>query len=85
MSSRIIYSLISAERTRQKEKWGGAHSWGYGDCSSASVADTTKLAVLVEEVGEVGRALLEGDRQAMFEELVQVAAVSVAWLEGLLE
>ena len=38
-------------------------------------------AILIEEVGEVSKALLTGgDLEA---ELVQVAAVAVAWLESL--
>ena len=37
------------------------------------------LAVLVEEVGEVGKALQEGTN--LSEELIQVASVSVRWLE----
>ena len=39
------------------------------------------LAVLVEEIGEVGRALQgEGDLK---EELIQVASVVVRWIENL--
>lgn len=37
------------------------------------------LAVLVEEVGEVGKALQEGTN--LSEELIQVASVCVRWLE----
>lgn len=43
-----------------------------------------KLAVLTEEVGEVARGLL--DRAALLDlkaELVQVAAVAVAWVEAI--
>lgn len=59
------------ERERQVEKWG----------EGPMPADTT-LAILVEEVGEVGKALNERmpdpDVKA---ELVQVAAVALRWLE----
>lgn len=42
---------------------------------------TDMLAVILEEVGEVGRALQgEGD---LAEELTHVAAVAVRWLEAL--
>ncbi len=77
-----VYRLIDAERARQTKRWGGPHSWGSGDCSSGMVDPTIKLAVLMEEVGETARALLECDTTNLRDELVQVAAVAVAWLEG---
>lgn len=69
--------LVAAERQRQDVKWG--RSPGHWPNGSG-----VKLAVLVEEVGEVARALLEeeGDER-LLEELVQVAAVAVAWAETL--
>ena len=39
--------------------------------------------VLAEECGEVARAVLDLDADATRTELVQVAAVAVAWLEAL--
>jgi NTP pyrophosphatase (non-canonical NTP hydrolase) len=39
------------------------------------------LPVLIEEIGEVGRALQNEDRVNLEEELVHVAAVCVRWLE----
>ena len=80
-----VYALIDAERARQAAKWGGPgpHVWGQGDCSSSDVADIVKVAVLTEEVGEVARAVLEVDLEHLRRELVQVAAVAVAWLEGM--
>ncbi len=78
-----MFSEISAERARQRQKWGKPHEWGYGDCSSPDVHPTTKAAVLAEEAGEVARAVLDRDDQQLRAELVQVAAVAVAWLEGL--
>lgn len=78
-----IFAAIAAERARQHDKWGRAHSWGFGDCSSPDVAEPVKAAVLAEEVGEVARAMLDGNREALRTELVQVAAVAVAWLESL--
>ena len=78
-----VYALVDAERSRQLVKWGRPHPWGWGDCSSPHVTDLTKMAVLTEEVGEVARALLDGHDDGMRDELVQVAAVAVAWLESL--
>jgi len=76
-----VVALIDAERTRQSDKWHGPHPWGSGDCSSADVAPTVKAAVLGEECGEVARAVLDRDDEQLRRELVQVAAVAVAWLE----
>lgn len=76
-----IYAEIDQERQRQDDKFGflppsilpGTDEW-------------RKLAVLGEEVGEVARALLETDfgndtQEHVEEELIQVAAVAVAWVE----
>ena len=84
MTRAEVYALVSAERTRQAEKWRGNHTWGAGDCSSGSIAPIVKAAVLAEEVGEVARAVLDRESDDRLRaELVQVAAVAVAWLEGL--
>lgn len=78
-----VFADIDAERERQEAQWSGPHGWGEGDCSSPGVPETVKFAVLGEEVGEVARALLEKDAAGLRVELVQVAAVAVAWLEGM--
>ena len=78
-----IYCAIDAERLRQASKWNRAHAHGWGDCSSDRVSESVKSEVLGEEYGEVCRARLDGDREGLRRELVQVAAVAVAWLEGL--
>lgn len=80
---RAIFDAIDAERDRQTAKWSGLHEWGTGDCSSPHVAPAVKSAVLTEECGEVARAVLDQSDDDLRRELVQVAAVAVAWLEGL--
>jgi hypothetical protein len=78
------YRHIDAERSAQIAKWSGEHPWGEGDCSSAAVAPIVKSAVLAEECGEVARAVLDQESDDHLRaELVQVAAVAVAWLESL--
>jgi NTP pyrophosphatase (non-canonical NTP hydrolase) len=78
-STAIVCSDIRDERWRQECKiQTGKIPW---DCADPNVDHDRKLAVLVEEVGEVGRALIEGD--GLRAELVQVAAVAVAWIESL--
>lgn len=78
-----VYAAIDAERERQVAKWAEPHQWGIGDCSSAHVPATVKSVVLTEECGEVARAVLDKDHQQLTTELIQVAAVAVAWLEGI--
>jgi len=84
-----VYALIDAERLRQAGKWGSAHIWGMGDCSSRNVPTLAKVAILTEECGEVSEAVLDGgpipsatSARSLRDELVQVAAVAVAWLES---
>lgn len=84
MAERLaVFAAVDMERRRQHDKWGSPHTWGAGDCSSPHVPELVKLAVLHEECGEVARALLEQDPEQLATELVQVAAVAVAWLEGM--
>ena len=73
-----VFVAVEAERERQTEKWGD--QWGAGNTPPA-----TKLAILVEEVGEVAKEVLEGGEEnpSLRKELVQLVAVGVAWLESL--
>ena len=72
-----IYGEIERERIRQDGIYGEPtpeqHRHG----------DYTWNAVLNEETGEVSRALLQEDRPGLRDELVQCAAVAVAWIECL--
>ncbi len=70
---------VLAERARQDTTWRG----GLGDCSHPDTPDRQRLTVLTEEVGEVARAILDHQPDQLRAELVQVAAVCAAWLEGL--
>lgn len=77
-----VFDMIYDERVRQEKKWGASEgAWGKGDCSSPSVRPEVKVMVLGEEFGEVARAVLDHDDAGLEQELVQVAAVAVAWLE----
>ena len=78
-----IVDAIKQERARQEQLWNREHSWGTGDCSSPAVPMIVKAVVLGEECGEVMQAVLDLDDDALRTELVQVAAVAVAILEGL--
>ena len=81
-AAREIWAAVQAVRYRQSVKWADPHAHGQGDCSSSGVPLMVKVAVLAEECGEVARAALDGKPEQMRTELIQVAAVAVAILEG---
>jgi NTP pyrophosphatase (non-canonical NTP hydrolase) len=68
LNREMIFRLIDAERLRQ-------------DARHPEWDEEKAFAVLVEEVGEVAKALNEMDKVELIRELVQVAAVCVRWLE----
>jgi len=59
----------------------------HGDHSMLGAAHTphSRLAILVEEVGEVAHELTydQGDRDNLVKELIQVAAMAASWVEHL--
>jgi len=66
---------VLQERLRQFDKWGEQNH-----------TDEIWLAILSEEIGEVSQALLHNKHgghaaRTLYKELVQVAAVSIQWLE----
>lgn len=65
--------LVRAERGLQDARWG----------DQSSKTGLQWLSVETEELGEVARALNEGDVTKLKEEVIQVAAVAVVWLEAL--
>lgn len=72
-----VLAEVSRERDRQEQKWG--------DQSAALSRDRGRaLAILMEEVGEAARAMLEGDADYRYE-LIQVAAVAVAMVQAVTE
>jgi hypothetical protein len=80
-----IFSLIEIERDRQEKLHPKPNVKESESPEVKAIAHylwlTDMLAVMIEEVGEVGKALQgEGDLK---EELVQVAAVCCRWLENL--
>jgi NTP pyrophosphatase (non-canonical NTP hydrolase) len=74
MSAKVLVDVLM-ERVRQDDAHGAPRLRGY--------QNSEWLAVLVEEVGEVARAIQVGDMRNLREELVQVAAVAVAFVEAL--
>ncbi|OQW34855.1 MAG: hypothetical protein A4E20_01375 [Nitrospira sp. SG-bin2] len=83
MTRQDALAEIVAERNRQERlKASGkfAHS-----CADNALSHTACLPVLAEEFGEVARAICEWDTLNLRDELIQTAAVCLAWLEGLEE
>ena len=68
-----IIEEIRAERIRQDTKWG----------YPKNIEATVWVSVLSEESGEVARAVLEADYDELRNELIQVAAVAIGWVEHL--
>ncbi len=76
---RDVLRAVAHERIRQEElKAAGKFTH---TCADAELSDDACCRVLGEEFGEVCRALNDGDLANLREELVQVAAVAVAWVE----
>lgn len=63
---------IDTEMQRQVGEWGEHNH-----------PDTTWLAILAEEVGEVAQAILHENSTDLFAEIVQVAAVAASWLDAI--
>ena len=88
LRTKAALELVRDERRRQDGLvTAGKFRW---TCAELGVDEGYKLAVLGEEYGEVCRVLCEAitarqapDVEHLREELVQVAAVAVAWLEAL--
>ena len=61
--------LIQLERNAQDEKWGEQRH-----------SDEKWLTILLEEIGEAAKAVLEENDEALLVEVVQVAAVLENWV-----
>lgn len=83
-----VVEAIYKERRRQDDlKREGRFAY---TCADPELTHGQKLAVLIEEVGEVARAISEDADVAhdkhgveLRKELIQVAAVAAAWAESL--
>lgn len=76
-----VLLLIAGERERQErlKRLGEFRA----TCADAEMTHDERMVVLVEEVGEIARAVLERSGADLRDELIQVAAVAVAWVEAL--
>jgi hypothetical protein len=90
-----VLEMISAEREKQELRKNDGR-FKYTCADSDGMGNYEKLAVLMEEVGEVAieclsidhtrelRGGARGTTLALREEIIQVAAVAAAWAESLL-
>lgn len=62
-------NLIEMERSRQDEKWGEQNH-----------SDEKWLAILLEELGEAAKSVLEKNDTDLLAEVVQVGAVLQNWV-----
>ena len=82
-----VYDEIARERTRQ-ETLRAEGKFRYTLATEPGLDDGERLAALLEEVAEVGKAML-GERMLVNDggdkrkELVEVAACAVAWIEAI--
>jgi NTP pyrophosphatase (non-canonical NTP hydrolase) len=67
LTNRIIHDL-----TEERKRQNNLHNY---------FEQSDRMAILTEEVGEVAKALLDGE--GLREELIQVAAVAIRWVEEL--
>lgn len=76
-----IYLAIEEERNRQNELCAS----GKFDMTldNPAMLEDQAVTILLEELGEVARAVNDMNRENLREELVQVAALCTAWLEKL--
>lgn len=76
--SPAVLAEVAAEAARAHAKHGAR------SILDPQAPDSARLPVLVEEVGEVARAMLEGaDAGHLRAELLQVAAVALTWVEAI--
>jgi hypothetical protein len=80
----LALKYIENERDRQIQLWGTEDDMLRGHNSDWREYLIKKLVILMEEVGELSKEALEQRGLHALTEAVQVAAVSLAIVEGLL-
>jgi hypothetical protein len=79
-------ALTSVGLERERQEMIGTTKPGWRSCADPEMSggDPMRYLVLGEEFGEVARAMLEDDGdEHLRAELIQVAAVAVAWAEAI--
>ena len=77
-----VYDLIAVERARAVElRDDGRFRYVASD---PDCPDVLRLTALVEELGEIARALHENSPDDLLPELIQLAGIASSWAEYLL-
>ena len=69
ITEQAFNNLIQIERNNQIEKWGEQRH-----------TDEKWLTIILEELGEAAKAVLEENEEGLLEEIVQTAALLQAWV-----
>lgn len=87
MNNLYILQEVRKERIRQEQISAEKREHGieWRSCADLEMegGDDRRVVVLLEEVGEVAKAVLEHDLDNYREEAIQVAAVAVAIVESI--
>ena len=79
----MIHEEVTTERLRQVAKWGAERDQILARGGDMGRYTHHKLAVLMEEVGESAKEVLERNPTKLRTELIQCAAVAIAFVAGL--
>jgi hypothetical protein len=71
----LVYLAIDEERDKQDDKWG----------EGRKMPNEVWATILAEEVGEAAQASLKDEEMPLRREIIQIAAVAIAWIEALEE
>jgi hypothetical protein len=78
MFDALTLDAVNAEFVRAQVKHNGRTP------ADREMTNAERLPILVEEVGEVARAMTyDSDLDNLVSELIQVAAMALAWVEGI--
>lgn len=69
ITKKAFNDLIQIERNNQIEKWGEQNH-----------SDEKWIVIILEELGEAAKAVIEKNEEGLLEETVQVAALLEAWV-----
>ncbi len=69
ITKEFFNNLIQIERNAQDEKWGKQNH-----------SDERWVCIILEELGEVSKAVIDRDEEGILEETVQVAALLQNWM-----
>ncbi len=80
----MLVNDIMAESARQQDMYGEFwERFSARNSTHPRESNRTALAVLAEEFGEIAMAVNDSNKESLYEELIQTAAVCLTWLNGM--